>query len=97
MEHLKVFEEWYDNKGNTYEDWEVLDDDMADLIYLNPELESILPELKEIKDKLRELNDRLEYVAPRDEDIEDAIDAIDKVFEKWENRPLNKTANKYNL
>jgi len=99
MKHVKIFEEYYDDKGNTYEEWEDTDHLGNDvkITYLNPELESVLPELKDIKEQLMELNTRLEYVAPADEDIFDAIEAIDRIFKKWEDRPLNKTANKYNL
>ncbi len=97
MEKIKLFEEYYDENGNTHEEWEDTDNIPGKVVYLNPELESILPELESIKSQLRELNDRLEYVAPLDEDIENAIDAIDRVFKKWEDRPISKMAKKYNL
>lgn len=83
MKHVKIFEEYYDEEGNTYQDWENV---KGSVVYLNPELESILPELKDIKIQLRDLNDRLEQIAPLDEDVEDAIDAIDRVFKKWEDQ-----------
>ena len=99
MKNLKLFEEYYDEVGNSWQDHEIPDSafDKPGLTYLNPELESILPELEDIKNQLRVLNNRLENVAPLDEDIEDAIDAIDRVFKKWEERPLNKTVKKYNI
>ena len=99
MKHVKIFEEYYDKSGNSWQDHEMPDNafDNPGLTYLNPELENILPELKDIKEQLRSLNNRLEDIAPLDDDIEDAIDSIDRIFKKWEDRPLNKTANKYNL
>ena len=65
--------------------------------YINNSLENHILELKEIKDSLIEINNDLENVGPLDEEIQDAIAALNKVLNKWENRPVNKQMKKYNL
>jgi len=99
MKHLKVFEEYYDDKGNTYDN---IDDipvnrHLLNLVYIHPNIEDTFPRLKRINDELRKIQYDLEDTGPADGDIEDAIGSIDNVFKKWEDRPLNKDAKKYNL
>ena len=96
---IKFFEEYYyDDKGNEYKSLEAAERRKAKGIhYIPTDLEKVIPELQDIKARLRYINDFLEIKGPLDEEIEDAIDALNRVFKKWENRPINVAAKKYNL
>ncbi len=98
MKHLKLYEYYYDENGKTYSDEEFEDlPGSFKTEYINDSLGKHIPELKNIKDRLVAINNDLENVGPLDEEIQDAIDALNKVLNKWENRPVNKQMKKYNL
>jgi hypothetical protein len=102
MKFLKKYEYYYDQNGKIYSDdqFENLPDSFFHnnkLEYINELLEKHLPELKNIKARLIEINNDLENVGPLDENIQDTIDSLDTIFKKWENRPINRAAKKYNL
>ena len=96
---IKFFEEYYyDDKGNEYKNLEAAERKTKGRIYYIPtDLEKFIPELQDIKNRLRYINDSLENKGPLDDDIEDVIDTLDIVLKKWENRPINAAAKKYNL
>jgi len=101
MKHLKMYEYYYDENGKIYSDFDfehLPDAFLNDKIkYINDSLEKHIPELTKITNRLIEINNDLENVGPLDEEIQDAIDALNTVLEKWENRPVNKKMKKYNL
>lgn len=103
MRNIKKFEYYYDQNDKIYSDdqFEKLPDTFFQnnkLVYINESLEKYIPELKNIKNRLIEINDDLENVGPLDEDIQDTIDSLDSLLNKWKNRPIiNLSAKKYNL
>ena len=101
MKHLKLYEYYYDENGKIYSDFDfenLPDAFLNDKIkYINDSLGKHIPELKNIKDRLVAINDDLENVGPLDEEIQETIEALNVVLEKWENRPINKQIKKYNL
>ena len=100
MKNIKNFEYYYDDDNKIYND---LDDIPYSILKNNnfyhiPEnIEEFIPEIIEMRNRFREINDEIETYGPLDEDIEDIIDSLDKVLKKWENRPINKAAKKYNI
>lgn len=93
---IRLYEEYYDKRGNTYQEWDDIPDNRG-VTYINPGLVNVIPKLEKIKNELNEIYSFLENVGPGDEDIEDVIDSIDRVFEKWKNRPINKNIKKFNI
>jgi len=103
MKHLKLYEYYYDQNGKTYSDYDALENLPSSfwknnkLSYINDLLGKHIPELKKIKDRLIYINNDLENAGPLDEEIQETIDALNVVLEKWENRPIGKAEKKYNL
>jgi len=99
MNHLKIYEYYYDKNGKIYTDDELEDSNFSvgKLVYINNAMEKYIPELKSIKDRLIAINDDLENSGPLDEEIHDTIFDLNIVLKKWENRPINKDIKKYNL
>ncbi len=102
MKNIKNFEGYfYNNDGKIYQDHEM--ENAPDSfwkskpLYIPEHLEDFIPELTNIKKRLEEIRDELENYGPIDEDIVDTVDSLSKILNKWENRPLNKAAKKYNL
>ena len=102
MKKLKKFEGYfYNNNGKIYQDTEM--ESAPDSFwnthpsYIPDHLEDFIPELTNTKTRLLEIMNELETYGPIDEDIVDTVDSLSKILNKWENRPLNKAAKKYNL
>ena len=102
MKNLKTFEYFYDDKGKTYtdEEFENLPNSAFSnnkYHYIHEQLEKFIPELVEMKNRLSDINDKMETYGPVDNDVLDIIDSFEALLNKWEDRPINQAAKKYNL
>lgn len=102
MKNIKKFDGYfYNNSDRIYQDTEMESAPesfwKSKPSYIPDHLEDFIPELTSIKKRLEEIRDDLENYGPIDEDIADSVDSVSKILNKWENRPINKAAKKYNL
>jgi hypothetical protein len=102
MKNIKKFEGYfYNNSDKIYQDTEMESAPESfwktNPSYIPDHLEDFIPELTNTKNRLLEIMNELEAYGPIDEDIVDTIDALSKILNKWENRPINNAAKKYNL
>lgn len=102
MKNIKYFEGYfYNNDGKIYQDTDMESAPKSfwntKPSYIPDHLEDFIPELTSIKKRIEEIRDELENYGPIDEDIVDTVESLSKILNKWENRPLNKAAKKYNL
>lgn len=95
---FKYFEQYYDDGGKEYnfDDLEKIDNS-KNVHYIPVGLESFIPEINKIRNDLDKIQEELEENGPRDEELQDAIDSLDSVLEKWKNTPLSMKVSKFNL
>lgn len=95
---FKYFEQYYDDGGKEYnfDDLENVHSSKK-FHYIPTGLENFIPEINKIRNDLDKIQDELEENGPRDEELQDAIDSLDSVLEKWKNIPLSMKVSKFNL
>lgn len=95
---FKYFEQYYDDGGKEYnfDDLEKIDSSKK-VHHIPVGLESFIPEINKIRNDLDKIQEELEENGPRDEELQDAIDSLDSVLEKWKNIPLSMKVSKFNL